>query len=63
MSAPNHGHIALIELAKDLVDNPNSIPRKDPQKNTVLHRDPVSHSDMMGPHHMGCGSGEAGGLA
>ncbi|KAL5473808.1 hypothetical protein EMCRGX_G028364 [Ephydatia muelleri] len=40
VSAPNHGHIALIELAKDFVDHPHSIPRKDPQKNALLLRDP-----------------------
>ena len=39
---PNHGHVALIDLIKDLVDSPNTIVRKNPEKYRILDRDPVS---------------------
>ena len=39
---PNHGHVALIDLVKDLADHPASVPRKNSKKYTVLHRDPVN---------------------
>ena len=42
VSTPNHGHVALIDLIKDLVDNPYSVPRKNPLKYAVLEREPVS---------------------
>lgn len=38
---PNHGHVALIDLIKDLADHPTSIPRKNAKKYAVLHREPV----------------------
>ena len=44
VSTPNHGHVALIDLIKDLADNPFSVPRKNPKKYTVLVREPVSKS-------------------
>lgn len=42
VGSPNHGHVALIDLIKDLADSPYSVPRKNPQKYKVLERDPVS---------------------
>jgi len=42
VSTPNHGHVALIDLIKDLADYPYSVPRKNPRKYTMLERDPVS---------------------
>lgn len=42
VNTPNHGHVALIDLIKDLADNPYSVPRKNPRKYTVLEREPVS---------------------
>lgn len=42
ISTPNHGHVALIDLVKDLADTPHSIPRKNARKYSVLERDPVS---------------------
>lgn len=44
VGSPNHGHVALIDLIKDLTDNPYSVPRKNPQKYKLLERDPVSIS-------------------
>lgn len=41
VSTPNHGHVALIDLIKDLTDSPYSVPRKNPRRYTVLERDPV----------------------
>ena len=38
---PNHGHVALIDLIKDLADHPTSVPRKNTKKYAVLERDPV----------------------
>lgn len=40
VSTPNHGHVALIDLIKDLADNPYSVPRKNPRKYALLERDP-----------------------
>jgi hypothetical protein len=45
ISTPNHGHVALIDLIKDLADTPQTIPRKSGRKYTVLERDPVSNYD------------------
>lgn len=42
VNTPNHGHVALIDLIKDLADNPYSVPRKNPKKYAVLDREPVS---------------------
>ena len=42
VSNPNHGHVALIDLIKDLADHPLSVPRKTAKKYAVLTRDPVS---------------------
>lgn len=39
---PNHGHVALIDLIKDLADHPTSTPRKNTKKYAVLDREPVS---------------------
>jgi len=47
VSTPNHGHVALIDLIKDLADNPYSVPRKNPRKYTVLEREPVSFKTML----------------
>ena len=44
---PNHGHVALIDLIKDLADHPNSVPRKNAKKYTVLNRDPVSRASIL----------------
>ena len=40
---PNHGHVALIDLIKDLVDHPTSIARKNTKKYAVLTREPVRY--------------------
>ena len=47
VGSPNHGHVALIDLIKDLTDSPYSVPRKNPQKYKVLERDPVSISQLI----------------
>ena len=44
---PNHGHVALIDLIKDLADHPNSVPRKNPKKYTVLNREAVSRAEIV----------------
>ena len=46
VSTPNHGHVALIDLIKDLADNPYSVPRKNPKKYAVLEREPVSECPL-----------------
>ncbi|CAI8018876.1 Formin-like protein 3 [Geodia barretti] len=38
---PNHGHVALIDLIKDLADHPISVPRKNGKKYAVLNREPT----------------------
>ena len=38
MALPNHGHIALINLLKDLVQNPDTTQRKNHQKYSLLDR-------------------------
>ena len=38
---PNHGHVALIDLIRDLADSPQTLPRKSSKKYGVLERDPV----------------------
>lgn len=47
ISTPNHGHVALIDLIKDLADTPNSLPRKS-GKYSVLERDPVRKGLILG---------------
>lgn len=47
ISTPNHGHVALIDLIKDLADTPDSIPRRNSRKYSVLERDPVSRHWWM----------------
>ena len=42
ISTPNHGHVALIDLLKDLADSPQTVPRKNSRKYAVLERDTVS---------------------
>jgi len=41
VSSPNHGHVALIDLIKDIADFPTTIQRKHSKKYTVLDREPV----------------------
>ena len=41
VNSPNHGHVALVDLIKDIVDNSSTITRKNPKKYAVLDRDPV----------------------
>lgn len=40
-STPNHGHVALIDLIRDLADTQQTLPRKSAHKYSVLERDPV----------------------
>lgn len=47
ISTPNHGHVALIDLIKDLADTPQTIPRKNQRKYSVLERDPVRESILL----------------
>lgn len=42
VSTPNHGHVALVDLIKDLADTSHSVPRKNTRKYAVLERDQVS---------------------
>ena len=41
VSSPNHGHVALIDLIKDIADYPTTILRKNSKKYSVLEREPV----------------------
>ena len=44
---PNHGHVALIDLIKDLADHPISVARKNTKKYAVLTRDPVRRNKLL----------------
>ena len=44
---PNHGHVALIDLIKDLADHPISVPRKNGKKYAVLNREPVRMAEIL----------------
>ena len=41
IGTPNHGHVALIDLIRDLADTPQTLPRKRSSKYNVLERHPV----------------------
>ena len=48
VASPNHGHIALINLLKDLVHNPETVPRKNQQKYSLLDRGLVRNTAVTG---------------
>ena len=47
VASPNHGHVALINLLKDLVQNPDTIQRKNHQKYSLLDRGMVGRTLSM----------------